>query len=255
VSARVSARVSEGTGGGAPAPRRGGVRAAAVFASGGGSNLQALLDHARPDPAWRVRLVVADRPDIGALERAARAGLPTRVVRTKERAPADVAAETLEALRAHDVEVVFLAGYLKLLPAEVVAAYRGRVLNIHPALLPAFGGKGMYGIHVHRAVLASGARFSGPTVHLVDEAYDRGTILAQWPVPVLPGDTPEALAARVLEVEHRLYPRVADHLCGCLDEGRAAVPLALPGGAFTLVPGLDASVLADAPDAAATSAP
>jgi formyltetrahydrofolate-dependent phosphoribosylglycinamide formyltransferase len=222
------------------------VRAAAVFASGGGSNLQSLLDHARSDPSWRIRLVVADRPDIGALERAARAQVPSRVIRTKGRPPAEVASETLDALRAHDIDVVFLAGYLRLLPAEVVTAFRGRILNIHPALLPAFGGKGMYGIHVHRAVLASGARFSGPTVHLVDEEYDRGTILAQWPVPVLPADTPEALAARVLEVEHRIYPRVADHLCRCLDDGREPTPLVLPGTAFTLVPDVRASLLATA---------
>ena len=101
-----------------------------------------------------------------------------------------------------------LAGYLKLVPAAVIARYRGRIINIHPALLPAFGGPGMYGRRVHEAVLASGARESGATVHLVDEVYDRGAILAQARVPVLPGDTPERLAARVLEVEHRLLPAV-----------------------------------------------
>ena len=226
------------------------MRAAAVFASGGGSNLQSLLDHADTDPPWRVRLVVADRPDIGALARAERAGVTPRVIRTRERPAAEVARETLGALDEHGIELLFLAGYLKLLPAAVVATFRGRILNVHPALLPAFGGKGMYGIHVHRAVLASGARFSGPTVHLVDEEYDRGTILAQWPVPVLPGDTPEALAARVLEAEHRLYPRVADHLCRCLDDGRAPTPLVLPGAAFTLVADLGASVLATATETA-----
>lgn len=225
------------------------MRAAAVFASGGGSNLQSLLDHARTGPSWRIGLVVTDRPDVGALERAARAGVPTRVIRTKERAPTEVASETLGALRARDVDVVFLAGYLKLLPGEVVSAFRGRILNIHPALLPAFGGKGMYGIHVHRAVLASGARFSGPTVHLVDEEYDRGAILAQWPVPVLPDDTPQELAARVLEVEHRIYPLAADHLCRCLDDGREPTPLVLPGRAFTLVSDLGATALAEGAEA------
>ena len=105
-------------------------------------------------------------------------------------------------------DLVVLAGYLKLVPAEVIDRYRGRILNVHPALLPAFGGKGMYGHRVHEAVLASGARESGATVHLVDEVYDRGAILAQARVPVLPGDDPETLAARVLEVEHRLLPAV-----------------------------------------------
>ncbi len=113
----------------------------------------------------------------------------------------------------------------------------------------------MYGIHVHRAVLASGARFSGPTVHLVDEEYDRGAILAQWPVPVLPDDTPEALAARVLEVEHRIYPLAADHLCRCLDDGREPTPLVLPGAAFTLVPDVGGTILATATEAISTVTP
>ncbi|MFL5495364.1 MAG: formyltransferase family protein, partial [Gemmatimonadales bacterium] len=104
--------------------------------------------------------------------------------------------------------LVVLAGYLKLVPAPVIVRFRNRILNIHPALLPAFGGKGMYGHRVHEAVLASGARESGATVHLVDEAYDRGPVLGQARVPVLPDDTPDRLAARVLEVEHRLLPAV-----------------------------------------------
>ena len=106
------------------------------------------------------------------------------------------------------MELVVLAGYLKLVPAEVVAAWRGRIVNVHPALLPAFGGPGMYGLRVHRAVLASGASESGASVHLVDEVYDRGAVLAQARVPVEPGDTPERLAARVLAAEHRLLPAV-----------------------------------------------
>lgn len=210
---------------------------AAVFASGGGTDLQALLDHQleqTADPCWRVALVVSDREGAGALERAQRAGVPTRVIPTKGRSPDDVAAETLAVLEDHDVGVIFLAGYLKLVPDRVVAAYRRRILNIHPALLPSFGGKGMYGMNVHRAVLESGMRLSGPTVHFVDEEYDRGTIVAQWPVPVLPDDTPEALAARVLEVEHLLYPLAADHVCRALLEEREPGPLSLPGEAFIL---------------------
>ncbi|GMV06713.1 MAG: phosphoribosylglycinamide formyltransferase [Gemmatimonadota bacterium] len=209
---------------------------AAVFASGGGSNFQSLLAHQGEGTPWRIRVLVADRPGIGALERAERAGVAARVIPTKGRSAEAVADETLATLREHDVGVIFLAGYLKLVPAPVIAAYRGRILNIHPALLPSFGGKGMWGIHVHRAVLASGARLSGPTVHLVDEEYDRGMIVAQWPVPVLSGDTAETLAARVLQVEHRLYPLAADHVCRALLEGREAVPLAPPGEAFGLVP-------------------
>ena len=115
-----------------------------------------------------------------------------------------------------------LAGYLKLVPPAVIARYRDRIVNMHPALLPAFGGRGMYGHHVHEAVLASGARESGATVHLVDEEYDRGAILAQGRVPVLPGDTPDRLAARVLEVEHRLLPAVV------LAAAAAGRPVPLP---------------------------
>jgi phosphoribosylglycinamide formyltransferase-1 len=106
------------------------------------------------------------------------------------------------------VDLIVLAGYVKLVPANVIAAYRGRIVNVHPALLPAFGGQGMYGRRVHEAVLASGVHETGATVHLVDEAYDHGATLAQARVPVLPGDTPELLAQRVLEVEHRLLPAV-----------------------------------------------
>lgn len=216
---------------------------AAAFASGGGTNLQALLDHRPPDPAWRIGLLVSDRDGIGALERARRAGVPARIIRTKGHPEAEVAAQTLAALEEHGVEVVLLAGYLKLVPSAVVARYRRRILNIHPALLPGFGGKGMWGHHVHEAVLASGVRLSGPTVHFVDEEYDRGTILAQWPVPVLPGDTPDTLAGRVLQVEHRLYPLAADHLCRSLAAGREPGPLVLPGEAFALTSGLPGSGL------------
>jgi len=220
---------------------------AAVFASGGGTNLQSLLDHYASDPPWRVRLVVSDRERAGALERARAAGVATRVVPTRGRPADEVAAETLFALAEHGVRLVLLAGYLKLIPPQVVSAYRRRILNIHPALLPGFGGKGMYGLNVHRAVLESGARVSGPTVHYVDEEYDRGTILAQWPVPVLPGDTPEALAARVLEVEHLLYPMAADHLAQAVLDGRDAGPLALEGAGFTLVEVAGDTALAQAP--------
>ncbi|HKJ93613.1 MAG TPA: phosphoribosylglycinamide formyltransferase [Longimicrobiales bacterium] len=190
-----------------------------VFASGGGTNLQALLDHFHGGPgadAAGVALVVSDREDAGALERAARAGVAGRVIAVKGRGADDVAADTLGALRDAGVELVALAGYLRLVPAAVVAAYRWRMLNIHPALLPAFGGKGMWGHHVHEAVLEAGCPLSGPTVHYVDERYDTGLILAQWPVPVRAGDTPDTLAARVLRVEHLLYPAVVERVAGAL---------------------------------------
>jgi formyltetrahydrofolate-dependent phosphoribosylglycinamide formyltransferase len=175
----------------------------AVCGSGRGSNLVALLDALRGSPDAQVVLVLSNRPDAPALERARERGVPAEALKDHRNAT-----EWLERLGRHQVELVVLAGYLKLVPAEVIAAYRGRILNIHPALLPTFGGPGMYGRHVHEAVLASGALVSGATVHLVDEQYDRGTILAQTKVPVLPDDTPATLAARVLEAEHRLLPAV-----------------------------------------------
>jgi phosphoribosylglycinamide formyltransferase-1 len=177
----------------------------AVLASGGGSNLQALLDAARdPKAGFSIVLVISNKPDAGALNRAEGAGVPTATI------PADGrdAAGLLSLLRDSRAGLVVLTGYLKLVPREVVAAFDGRMLNIHPALLPAFGGTGMFGHRVHDAVLASGARLSGPTIHLVDAKYDHGRIVAQWPVPVAPGDDVAALAARVLEAEHRLLPAV-----------------------------------------------
>jgi formyltetrahydrofolate-dependent phosphoribosylglycinamide formyltransferase len=173
----------------------------AVAVSGRGSNLEALLRALGDDAPARVVLVVSNRADAAALARAREHGVPAEVLSQ----PAD-ATEWLDRLEHHRVDLLVLAGYLKLVPAAVIARYRDRILNVHPALLPAFGGRGMYGHRVHEAVLASGARESGATVHLVDEVYDRGRILAQGRVPVLPGDTAETLAARVLSVEHRLLP-------------------------------------------------
>jgi folate-dependent phosphoribosylglycinamide formyltransferase PurN len=136
-----------------------------------------------------------------------------------------VARDTLQLLARHRVDVILLAGYVRLVPAAVVARYRGRMLNVHPALLPAFGGKGMYGRRVHAAVLESGAGETGATVHFVDEHYDRGPVVAQRRVPVLPDDTPESLAARVLAVEHELYPAAVDHVCEAIAAGREPTPM------------------------------
>lgn len=180
----------------------------AVFASGTGSNFSAILDavddgRLDAEPA----LLVSDSPTAGALGRAEARRLATAVL-----APADYvrqddfAGALLDTLASHDVDFIALAGYLKKIPDAVVEAFRHRMLNVHPSLLPAFGGSGMYGRYVHRAVLDYGARWTGATVHLVDETYDTGPIVLQEPVEVLPDDTPEALAARVLRVEHRLFP-------------------------------------------------
>jgi formyltetrahydrofolate-dependent phosphoribosylglycinamide formyltransferase len=224
----------------------------AVMASGRGSNLRALHEYFAASERSRVAeiaLVISDRPDAGALEYARANGIRAAHADARE------GAATLASLLAScGIELLLLAGYLRLVPAGVVAAYRGRVVNVHPALLPAFGGQGMYGERVHRAVLASGARVTGVTVHFVDEQYDRGAIIAQWPVPVLAGDTEHTLAARVLHVEHLLFPRAVEAVARgrvALDrDGRAHHASPASGEAvFTLVPGGDAA-LAAAMDAA-----
>ena len=175
----------------------------AVLASGSGSNLQAIHDHlvalGASAPA-EVVLVISDREQAGALERARGWGV-TAICLPRSNA------NGLGALLAeHRVSLIALAGYLRLVPPDVVRAFRGRLLNVHPALLPAFGGAGMYGQRVHEAVLRSGATVSGPTVHFVSEQYDEGATIAQSPVPVRAGDTAATLAERVLAAEHRLYP-------------------------------------------------
>lgn len=180
--------------------------AVAVLASGSGTNLQAILDslHGRPEVPVRVCSVIGSRAGIGALDRAARHGVAWSVMPSGEESDAWL----LRSLEESAADLVVLAGWLKLISPVVVAAFSGRMINIHPALLPAFGGPGMYGRRVHEAVVSSGARVSGATVHFVDDVYDHGAIIAQWPVPVRESDDAETLAARVLKVEHRLLPEV-----------------------------------------------
>lgn len=191
----------------------------AAFASGGGTNLQALLDHQAEQDDWRIGLLIVNR-EAGAADRARAAGVPVAVIPTRDRPDEVVAAETAAALDDAGADVLALCGYLRLLPADVVRRFSGRILNVHPALLPDFGGKGMYGMNVHRAVVEAGVPESGATVHLVTEEYDEGAILGQWSVEVRESDTPEVLAARVLRVEHQLYPRALDHLVRALRAGR-----------------------------------
>lgn len=178
------------------------------LASHGGSNMQAILDAiaAGALPA-EARIVICNNSGARALERARAAGVPGLHLSAAALGSEEALDRAmLEALRGHGVGLVVCAGYMRKVGPRVLAAYVRRMLNIHPALLPRHGGKGMYGIRVHEAVLAAGERETGVTIHLVDEVYDHGPIVAQARVPVQPGDTPEALQARVLQTEHRLYP-------------------------------------------------
>ncbi|MFT5144966.1 MAG: formyltetrahydrofolate-dependent phosphoribosylglycinamide formyltransferase [Rhodothermales bacterium] len=180
----------------------------AVFASGGGSNFQAIIDavgSGRLD--LEICLCVSNKEDAGAIERARKSGIPCLVEDPQSYSDQSEYESCLtDALASHGIDFIALAGYLRKIPSSVVNAFRHRMVNIHPALLPAHGGAGMYGQRVHKAVLAAGEGFSGATVHFVDEEYDTGAIILQDTVPVLPTDTPQALAERVLDVEHRLYP-------------------------------------------------
>ncbi len=176
----------------------------AVLASGSGTNLQAMLEfEARELPPWRIVLVASDRDDAYALERARKAGREARIIPVRGRTQEEVGEETLRAFQEADIQVILLAGYLRLFPDLVIRAYPRRILNLHPALLPFFGGKGMYGHHVHRAVLDAGCL-----------------------------TTPDSLAERIHRIEHVLYPVAADQLCRAVAEGREAPRFSLPADAF-----------------------
>lgn len=168
----------------------------AVLVSGGGTNLQALIDKVADGQLSEVELVkvISSKEGAFALERAAKAGIPTAVAKEQT--------DVLRELSESGAELIVLAGYMKVLSAEIIKNYRNRIINIHPSLIPKYCGKGFYGIRVHQAVIAGGETESGATVHYVDEGVDTGEIILQRKVPVEPGDTPEDLAARVLKVEH-----------------------------------------------------
>jgi phosphoribosylglycinamide formyltransferase-1 len=176
----------------------------AFFASHRGTNMQAVLDACKAGIlAAQPCVVISNNSDAEALARAQREGIPHYHLSTKTHPePGQLDAEILTALKRHDTELVVLAGYMRKLGQQTLAAFQGRIINIHPALLPKYGGPGMYGAHVHEAVLAAGESETGITIHLVDEEYDHGAILAQRRVPVEPGDTVETLAGRVLAQEH-----------------------------------------------------
>ena len=181
----------------------------AVFASGRGSNFQAILNAINEGRlSARVTLLVSNNSNAGALELARSQTIPAIHLSQKQCSSEEqFAGRLLELLARYDVDLIALAGYMKYVPATVIGRFRNRILNIHPALLPAFGGTGMYGMRVHEAVLAAGAKITGATVHLVDEEYDRGAIVIQKAMEVSSDDTAETLSAKVLKLEHEIYPR------------------------------------------------
>ncbi len=189
----------------------------AVLVSGGGTNLQSLIDSHLPA---KIVCVISSKEGAYALERAKKAGIETRVIQKKDyKTKADFDRANLAALRESGADFIVLAGYMQILGKEMVEAYKNRIINIHPALIPSFCGMGYFGLHVHEAVLAYGAKITGATVHLVDGGADTGPIVLQEAVPVKPGDTPEELQQRVMKTEHRLLPRAVR----LMSEGKISV--------------------------------
>ena len=185
----------------------------AVFASHNGSNLQAIIDGCRDGKInARVALVISNNPDAYALQRAKNAGIQAFCL-NKKLLGENLVETTARLLTEHETDLIFLAGYLKKLPLRILRDYENRIYNIHPALLPKYGGKGMFGMHVHKAVIEAGEAFSGATIHKVCGEYDTGEIVSQKTVPVMKHDTPETLAERVLEVEHELLVSTLAKLC------------------------------------------
>lgn len=186
----------------------------AVFVSGGGSNFKSVHEATISGSVHGdISVLVTNKPDCGGAQFARDKGIPVILFPKMKDGSGLSSKDLVAALRPYDIDFILLAGYLKRIPHELIVAYPRSILNIHPSLLPAFGGKGCYGMKVHQAVIASGARYSGATIHYVDEEYDTGRILAQMVVPVHANDTPEELAARILKEEHKLYVKVATALC------------------------------------------
>lgn len=187
----------------------------AVLVSGGGTNLQTIIDSAAAgDINGEIAVVISDRENAYALERAKKNGIKAVYIERNNSAE-----RLMHELQNMEIGLVILAGYLTILDRELVRAYEGRIINIHPSLIPSFCGKGFYGEKVHKAAVEYGVKVSGATVHFVDEGTDSGPIILQEPVPVFAEDTPETLAARVLEVEHRILPAAVRLFC----EGRLRI--------------------------------
>lgn len=179
----------------------------AIFASGSGTNAENIIKYFSNAKTAKVILVLSNKPEAPVMERASRLGVESFFF---DRNKFYVTGEVLSLLKKRNIDLVVLAGFLWLVPVPVIEAYKGRIVNIHPALLPQFGGKGMYGDKVHAAVLASGNKFSGITIHYVNEVYDSGDIIFQAKCPVIPEDTIETLASRVHTLEYEYYPRVIE---------------------------------------------
>ncbi len=181
----------------------------AIFASGSGSNAENIALYFRNSDKARVEAFYCNNPKAFVIERAHRLGIPLMLFNREKFYSGD---EVLNDLRSRGIDLIVLAGFLWLVPENLTRAFAGKIVNIHPALLPKFGGKGMYGMAVHKAVIEAGEAESGITIHLIDEVYDRGKILMQAKCPVLPGDTPDSLAERIHNLEYEHFPAAIERL-------------------------------------------
>lgn len=181
----------------------------AIFASGNGTNAENIIRYFQGNGEVRVKLVVSNRRSAFVLERAARLGVPSACLTKEEWADGRAVLALMEEA---EIDFIVLAGFLARVPDCLLQAYPDKIVNIHPSLLPKFGGKGMYGEHVHEAVLAAGEQESGITIQYINEHFDEGAIICQQKCPVLPDDTPDTLAARVHALEYEYYPRVVEQL-------------------------------------------
>ena len=179
----------------------------AIFASGSGSNAENIIQYFAQKPQFCVKSVFCNVPDAYVLERAKKYGIPTFVFNREEFRNPD---KVFRQLQEQEIDFIVLAGFLWLMPSFITAAWPNKIVNIHPALLPAYGGKGMYGHYVHEAVIAAGEKESGITIHYVNDHYDQGAIIFQAKCPVLPTDTPDDLAARIHELEYRYFPEIIE---------------------------------------------
>jgi len=181
----------------------------AIYSSGTGTNAAGIIDYFRHHPSIRISLIVCNKAGAGVLNIASKEGLPVLMIDKEIFFRGDA---YVDELRLQKIDFLVLAGFLWKIPSALVQAYRGRIINIHPALLPKYGGKGMYGLHVHEAVIKAGEQESGITIHYVDELYDHGQAIFQARVIVEPGDTPEMLAAKVRGLEHEHFPRIIEQV-------------------------------------------
>ncbi|GAA4434182.1 phosphoribosylglycinamide formyltransferase [Pontibacter saemangeumensis] len=186
-----------------------------IFASGSGSNAQRLLEHFEHHPAIRVAALFSNNPNAYALQRAETYHVPAFLFNREEFYKSD---KVLQQIQQFNTDLIVLAGFLWLVPQNLLQAFPNQIINIHPALLPRYGGKGMHGRHVHTAVVQSGDAESGITIHYINEEYDKGAFILQERCPVLPTDTPEDLAARVLQLEHKHLPLVVEQLLSAQDQ-------------------------------------